>query len=92
MVGSVLMQRMRKRTTSSTSPRPVFFTTSQVGQAGPDIGKAIAPLKDAMDVDALREMEAIVTCQGGDTPTRSTRSCARPAGKATGSTRRPRCA
>ena len=66
MVGSVLMQRMREENDFEHVAEPVFFTTSQVGQAGPDIGKAIAPLKDAMDVDALRDMEAIVTCQGGD--------------------------
>jgi aspartate-semialdehyde dehydrogenase len=66
MVGSVLMQRMREENDFEHVAEPVFFTTSQVGQAGPDIGKEIAPLKDAMDIDALRDMEAIVTCQGGD--------------------------
>jgi aspartate-semialdehyde dehydrogenase len=66
MVGSVLMQRMREENDFEHVAEPVFFTTSQVGQAGPEIGKAIAPLKDAMDIDALRDMEAIVTCQGGD--------------------------
>jgi len=66
MVGSVLMQRMREENDFEHVAEPVFFTTSQVGQAGPDIGKEIAPLKDAADIDALREMEAIVTCQGGD--------------------------
>jgi len=66
MVGSVLMQRMRDERDFDQVAEPAFFTTSQVGQAGPEIGKATAPLKDAMDIDALREMEAIVTCQGGD--------------------------
>ena len=66
MVGSVLMQRMREEHDFEHIAEPVFFTTSQVGQAGPDIGKDIPPLKDAMDIDALREMEVIVTCQGGD--------------------------
>jgi aspartate-semialdehyde dehydrogenase len=65
MVGSVLMNRMREERDFALIDEPVFFTTSQVGQAGPDIGKAIPPLKDANDIDALMPMEAIVTCQGG---------------------------
>ncbi|EGV49853.1 aspartate-semialdehyde dehydrogenase [endosymbiont of Riftia pachyptila (vent Ph05)] len=44
---------------------PVFFTTSQVGQAGPDIGREIPLLKDATDIDELKAMDVIVTCQGG---------------------------
>jgi aspartate-semialdehyde dehydrogenase len=66
MVGSVLMDRMRAEGDFALIDEPVFFTTSQVGQPGPDIGKPIPPLRDATDIDALREMEAIVTCQGGD--------------------------
>ncbi|MCK5639333.1 MAG: aspartate-semialdehyde dehydrogenase, partial [Gammaproteobacteria bacterium] len=45
---------------------PVFFTTSQVGQPGPNIGKDVPPLKDANDIDELKAMEVIITCQGGD--------------------------
>lgn len=66
MVGSVLMQRMRDENDFAHIEEPVFFTTSQVGQAGPDIGKDIAPLKDANDINALKNMDAIVSCQGGD--------------------------
>jgi len=66
MVGSVLMDRMREEGDFAAIDEPVFFTTSQVGQAGPDIGKDIPALKDATDIDALRQMDAIVTCQGGD--------------------------
>ncbi len=66
MVGSVLMQRMQEERDFDQIVEPVFFTTSQVGAAGPDIGKEIAPLKDASDIDALKEMDAIITCQGGD--------------------------
>jgi aspartate-semialdehyde dehydrogenase len=44
---------------------PVFFTTSQVGQAGPDIGFGSAPLEDAMNVNRLAEMDIILSCQGG---------------------------
>jgi len=66
MVGSVLMQRMREENDFIQIAEPVFFTTSQVGQAGPDVGKEIPPLKDANDIDELKAMDAIVTCQGGD--------------------------
>jgi aspartate-semialdehyde dehydrogenase len=65
MVGSVLMNRMREENDFAVIEEPVFFTTSQVGQAGPGIGKEIPPLKDATDIDELMPMEAIVTCQGG---------------------------
>jgi len=65
MVGSVLMERMRAEDDFSLIDEPVFFTTSQVGQPGPDIGKDIPPLKDATDIDALRAMDAVVSCQGG---------------------------
>ncbi len=66
MVGSVLMQRMREENDFAAIAEPVFFTTSQVGQAGPDIGKDIPALKDATSIDELKRMDAIVTCQGGD--------------------------
>ncbi len=65
MVGSVLMDRMREERDFSNIDEPVFFTTSQTGQPGPDIGKPVPALKDATDIDELRQMEAIVTCQGG---------------------------
>ena len=65
MVGSVLMQRMQAED-DFTYIDPVFFTTSQVGEAGPDIGKAIPALKDANDIDALKAMDIIISCQGGD--------------------------
>ncbi len=66
MVGSVLMQRMREEGDFARIDEPVFFTTSQVGQPGPDIGKDIPPLQDAHDLEALKKMDVIVTCQGGD--------------------------
>ena len=66
MVGSVLMNRMLEENDFAAIEEPVFFTTSQVGQAGPAIGKETPHLKDANDIDALKQMEAIVTCQGGD--------------------------
>jgi aspartate-semialdehyde dehydrogenase len=66
MVGSVLMQRMLEERDFDRIDEPVFFTTSQAGQAGPDIGKDIPPLQDASDFEQLKSMDAIVTCQGGD--------------------------
>lgn len=66
MVGSVLMQRMMEERDFDQIEEPVFFTTSQVGQAGPDIGKDIPALKDATSIDELKQMDAIISCQGGD--------------------------
>ena len=66
MVGSVLMQRMREENDFADID-PVFFSTSQTGQPAPDVGKAdVPPLKDAFDLDELRKLDVIVTCQGGD--------------------------
>ena len=64
MVGSVLMERMLAEG-DFKDISPLFFTTSQVGEKGPDIGMDIPLLVDAHDVDALKEMEIIVSCQGG---------------------------
>jgi aspartate-semialdehyde dehydrogenase len=65
MVGSVLMQRMQEERDFEHID-PVFFSTSSVGGQGPAIGKDTPPLKDASDVAALKSLDAIVTCQGGD--------------------------
>ena len=65
MVGSVLMERMRAEN-DFEHIEPVFFTTSQAGQAAPDVGQAASVLLDAFDVDALMKLDAIITCQGGD--------------------------
>ncbi|WP_416137119.1 aspartate-semialdehyde dehydrogenase [Halomonas sp. HK25] len=65
MVGSVLMQRMVEEG-DFNGIEPVFFTTSQVGQAGPDVGVDVPPLKDAFDLDALKALDVVITCQGGD--------------------------
>lgn len=65
MVGSVLMQRMREENDFATID-PVFFTTSNVGGKGPDIGKDIPPLKDAFDLESLKPLDVIISCQGGD--------------------------
>jgi aspartate-semialdehyde dehydrogenase len=45
---------------------PVFFTTSQVGENGPDVGGGAAPLKDAFNIGELKGLDIVVSCQGGD--------------------------
>jgi len=65
MVGSVLMQRM-KTERDFDHIEPVFFSTSQIGGDGPAIGKGNHRLQDASDVDALKAMDVIITCQGGE--------------------------
>ena len=65
MVGSVLVQRMLEEKDFDLID-PVFFSTSNAGASGPRIGKSGATLKDAADVRALSELDAIITCQGGD--------------------------
>ncbi len=65
MVGSVLMDRMREENDFEKID-PVFFTTSQLGQEGPDVGKPVPTLRDANDIAELANMDAIVSCQGGD--------------------------
>ncbi len=64
MVGSVLMQRMREEKDFALV-EPEFFTTSQIGGKGPDIGKETLPLKDAYNIDELKVMDIIISCQGG---------------------------
>jgi aspartate-semialdehyde dehydrogenase len=62
MVGSVLMQRMQKEN-DFAGIEPVFFSTSQAGQAAPmDAGT----LKSADDINELKKLDVILTCQGGD--------------------------
>ena len=65
MVGSVLMGRMREENDFANID-PVFFTTSNVGGEAPKVGKDVPTLQDASDLDVLKEMDAIVSCQGGD--------------------------
>lgn len=65
MVGSVLMQRMREENDFALI-EPVFFTTSSPGKPGPDVGRGVAPLKDANDVAELAAMDILISCQGGD--------------------------
>jgi aspartate-semialdehyde dehydrogenase len=64
MVGSVLMDRMRAEN-DFAGIEPLFFSTSQVGQDGPDVGGGARPLEDAHDIGTLSALDVIVTCQGG---------------------------
>ncbi len=66
MVGSVLMQRMHAEN-DFANVEPVFFSTSSVGGEGPQVaGKSSGKLADAKNIDALKKMDIIVTCQGGE--------------------------
>lgn len=65
MVGSVLMERMQAEN-DFADIESVFFTTSNVGGAAPAVAAGLPPLKDAYAVDDLKQLDVIVTCQGGD--------------------------
>ena len=65
MVGSVLMGRMKEEQ-DFKGFEPIFFTTSNEGGKGPDVGLDIPPLKKANDIDLLSSLDIVVTCQGGD--------------------------
>jgi len=69
MVGSVLVQRMCEER-DFDHLEPVFFSTSQAGGKGPDIGskagRSAGPVKDAKDLAALKALPVILSCQGSD--------------------------
>jgi aspartate-semialdehyde dehydrogenase len=65
MVGSVLMERMRAEGDFELI-EPVFFTTSQPGAKAPAFVKDAPPLQDAHDLKALKALEILISCQGGD--------------------------
>ncbi len=65
MVGSVLMERMRAEHDFALI-EPVFFSTSQAGGKAPNVGKDTPALGNAYDIVALKQLDAIVSCQGGD--------------------------
>lgn len=65
LVGSVLVQRMREEKDFDLI-EPVFFSTTQAGGKGPDIGKPCDPVSNASDIEALKKLPAIISCQGGD--------------------------
>ena len=66
MVGSVLMQRMQEEN-DFAHIEPVYFSTSAAGGKAPTLGgKDGGSLKDANSIADLKQMDIIVTCQGGD--------------------------
>lgn len=64
MVGSVLMERMRSEN-DFEGIDACFFSTSQAGQKGPDIGPMTPMVEDALDLDRLGQMDILLSCQGG---------------------------
>lgn len=65
MVGSVLLGRMLEEKDFDLI-EPIFFTTSDKGGKGPQIGRDVPALKDAKNIDELKNMDVVLTCQGGD--------------------------
>ncbi|SBT82015.1 Aspartate-semialdehyde dehydrogenase [secondary endosymbiont of Trabutina mannipara] len=65
LVGSVLMQRMIEEH-DFDHIRPVFFSSTQYGQSAPLVNSYHNRLHNAMDLKMLRDLDIIVTCQGGD--------------------------
>lgn len=65
MVGSVLVQRMREEH-DFDHIEPVFFSTSAAGGKGPAVGKDVGPVQNALDLEALKALPVIISCQGGD--------------------------
>ena len=65
MVGSVLLHRMRAEH-DFAGIDPVFFSTSQAGTKAPDVGRGDAVVADATDLEALSELDVVISCQGGD--------------------------
>jgi len=65
MVGSVLVERMLDEQDFARI-EPIFFSTSQVGARGPDIGRDAPPVGDAKNIAALSQMDVLISCQGSD--------------------------
>jgi aspartate-semialdehyde dehydrogenase len=65
MVGSVLLDRMREEKDFDLIA-PTFFSTSQAGAAGPQLGSGTAKVQDANDIAALARLPILISTQGGD--------------------------
>ena len=65
MVGSVLMDRMQAEGDFGLI-EPLFFSTSNAGGAAPAQAKNESRLKNALDIDALKRCDIVITAQGGD--------------------------
>ncbi len=65
MVGSVLMQRMLAEDDFS-DVEPWLFSTSQAGRQAPQFkGLQTGQIQDAYDLSRLKDMDIIISCQGG---------------------------
>jgi len=65
MVGSVLIERMRAESDFDLI-EPTFFSTSQAGSKGPEVGKDVPPVGNARDLKALAANDVLLSCQGSD--------------------------
>ncbi len=65
MVGSVLIDRMQTEGDFELI-EPVFFSTSNAGGKAPAQAKNETTLKDAFDIEALKQCDIIITAQGGE--------------------------
>ncbi|MGZ3789332.1 MAG: aspartate-semialdehyde dehydrogenase [Bacteriovorax sp.] len=66
MVGQVLMERML-RESDFNHFETTFFSTSQKGENNPVLAPNTNPkLQDAFDIESLKKMDIVLTCQGGD--------------------------
>ncbi|WP_187308314.1 aspartate-semialdehyde dehydrogenase [Buchnera aphidicola] len=64
IVGSVLLKRMLEEQ-DFCNIHSVFFSTSQCGQDSPSIKNILyKKLQDAYNIELLKEMDIIITCQG----------------------------
>ena len=64
MVGSVLIERMLQEDDFS-GMETTLFSTSQAGQAAPEIKQTDPVLRNANDINDLQKMDIIISCQGG---------------------------
>src|SRR5215813_3040891 len=65
MVGSVLVDRMRAERDFDLI-EPLFFSTTQSGGSGPQIGKETPAVGNALDLKMLAAMDILMSCQGSD--------------------------
>jgi aspartate-semialdehyde dehydrogenase len=65
MVGSVLMERMHEEKDFGKF-EAFFFSTSQAGDPAPQVLNGFPHLLSALDLNELKKMDCIVSCQGGD--------------------------
>jgi aspartate-semialdehyde dehydrogenase len=65
MVGSVLLDRMREEGDFDLIS-PTFFSTTQAGAPGPQVGPSPSKVHDANDIAALARLPMLISTQGGD--------------------------